>query len=346
MMVQPGEATPRATIPHALPKAARVLGSCAWFGGLIGVLTYSIALPFGHFVFIPFGIVLAFVFGAAGGGFCTPIAFLLLRTRDLTVTEPFVFWATAIITSALAGILPEKYVFDVMGLGAGVLLLMSLIARLIFPRVWEKSGLCRYCGYDIRASIEFGRCPECGSRLDQPPWYARREDLRGLRNLPLRIASVLVRYPSLPLIVVILASPVPKVYLAIRSEVRCRKIPAALEQAAARHEPFDLAACMSFPWEKCYVFGPYTDRAGIERTLGFSWPTAARTGIEMGDAYNLLVFVHDDTFAAHVDILSPWKFAPSVCGRPITPQHAVFLIEEQPWGAQVLHLRDEAASSP
>jgi hypothetical protein len=35
------------------------------------------------------------------------------------------------------------------------------------PPVLEQ-GKCERCGYDLRASYEFGRCPECGTPCTKP----------------------------------------------------------------------------------------------------------------------------------------------------------------------------------
>jgi hypothetical protein len=48
-------------------------------------------------------------------------------------------------------------------LGLGIYLLCRIcwsLARLLFGREQARAGLCRVCGYDLRATP--GRCPECG----------------------------------------------------------------------------------------------------------------------------------------------------------------------------------------
>ena len=42
---------------------------------------------------------------------------------------------------------------------------LLLAFRLTRRRLRKSAGLCRRCGYDVRASRESGRCPECGEAL-------------------------------------------------------------------------------------------------------------------------------------------------------------------------------------
>jgi hypothetical protein len=354
MTSEPTDPIAHSTAPDALPKAMRIVGLCVGYGGLIGALTYGVGLPFANFISIPLGIALAFVFGAIVGVACSPFVAVLLRTRDLTTTKPLVFWTTALVTGCLTAILPDRYPFNIpgqylfhfMGVSACVLLFMALVARLKFPRIWEEPGLCRHCGYDIRASREFGRCPECGNRFDRQPWFARRWDLRSPRAVLLRIASLFVCFPSLPLIVIILGSLLPCACEGILNEVRCRNIVPALEHAATCRESFDLGRCTSFPWEKLFIFGPYTGRDTIERTLGFSWPMADRTRISMSESFSLLVFVHDDSVAAHVEIPRRWRFIVSPFDQPIAHADAVFQLQELSPGYYMLLSRAAQTTQP
>jgi hypothetical protein len=45
------------------------------------------------------------------------------------------------------------------------------LVYLVLPRRLDRQmlGLCENCGYDLRASYAFGRCPECGSPCTPPP---------------------------------------------------------------------------------------------------------------------------------------------------------------------------------
>jgi hypothetical protein len=47
------------------------------------------------------------------------------------------------------------------------------IVYLLLPRRLdtETIGLCEKCGYDLRASYEYGRCPECGTPCVPPPGW-------------------------------------------------------------------------------------------------------------------------------------------------------------------------------
>ena len=48
-----------------------------------------------------------------------------------------------------------------------------VIVYAILPRALDNPnpGLCEKCGYDLRASYQFGRCPECGTPCVAPPGW-------------------------------------------------------------------------------------------------------------------------------------------------------------------------------
>lgn len=74
---------------------------------------------------------------------------------------------------------------------------------------------------------------------------------------------------------------------------RDASIEAALAGAVSRGSgtEVDLAVLASFPWERFYVFPPYSDTARIDSVLGFRWSGARRSSIPMSESVNLLVFV-------------------------------------------------------
>jgi hypothetical protein len=67
----------------------------------------------------------------------------------------------------------------------------------------------------------------------------------------------------------------------------------------SQHPEVDIASLAGFSWERFFVFGPYTPVERIEQQLGFSWPQASQTGIEVGDTFSLLVFEHEQRVVSH-----------------------------------------------
>lgn len=53
----------------------------------------------------------------------------------------------------------------------------------------------------------------------------------------------------------------------------------------------DFAEVAPFPWDRLYIFGPYTPRAYIHSCLGFRWQGVRWTSIGDSDGINLVVFV-------------------------------------------------------
>ena len=51
------------------------------------------------------------------------------------------------------------------------------------------------------------------------------------------------------------------------------------------------------PWDRLYVFPPYTPLQTIESQLGFPWPQNHWTSIEWNDGVNLVVWVRDGKIA-------------------------------------------------
>ncbi len=57
----------------------------------------------------------------------------------------------------------------------------------------------------------------------------------------------------------------------------------------------DFAQIAPFPWDRVYVFGPYTPKKRIEERLGFRWDGSSKSGIDWDDGIQLAVFVHNQS---------------------------------------------------
>jgi hypothetical protein len=53
---------------------------------------------------------------------------------------------------------------------------------------------------------------------------------------------------------------------------------------------FDFAADPGFAWDRMYVFDCYSDRASVEKALGFPWPDFSKTTVASSDGVVLVVF--------------------------------------------------------
>jgi hypothetical protein len=55
----------------------------------------------------------------------------------------------------------------------------------------------------------------------------------------------------------------------------------------------DFATVAPFPWDRVFVFHPYTPHSHIDACLGFPWDGAKWSNIEWDEGINLVVFVHN-----------------------------------------------------
>jgi hypothetical protein len=97
------------------------------------------------------------------------------------------------------------------------------------------------------------------------------------------------------------------------------------------------------PWDRVYIFFPYSSDVRIQRALGFRWSGFWLSGIRFSDGFNLLVFVKDQQVVN-------WLRLPRNCGdfeaTPGGPDHleylrqnAVFTVVEVNYGGPWVVLR-------
>jgi hypothetical protein len=149
------------------------------------------------------------VVGAIVGALCSPLVGWALWHRDFTQARPIVLWSTAALVIATAWIMPRNDAPTTILVAGGFLAVTSLAARRALPKVWESPGLCRFCGYDIRASVEFNRCPECGRGLKYDPWYNREAHTDSLAGKTVWFLAFLVRHPWVPVAVILVVRLAP-----------------------------------------------------------------------------------------------------------------------------------------
>lgn len=98
-------------------------------------------------------------------------------------------------------------------------------------------------------------------------------------------------------------------------------------RAVGASATIDYALVTPVPWDRMYVFGPYSNRQAIEERLGFSWPDADRSAIDVQDGVSLVVFVKGRSVAYWYD--QPWQVdvAGLDNGRWWDRAHSVFRVE-------------------
>src|SRR5436305_1523664 len=71
----------------------------------------------------------------------------------------------------------------------------------------------------------------------------------------------------------------------------------------------DFAQIAPFPWDRVFVFGPYTPKERIDESLGFRWHGLSKSGVDTSDGIQLVVFVWNQSvccwfdYTRHEDLL-------------------------------------------
>lgn len=88
------------------------------------------------------------------------------------------------------------------------------------------------------------------------------------------------------------------------------------------------------PWQRVFVFGPYTTPGRIERCLGGPMPTDLGRGIESRDDVNLLVFAYAASAPQSVALpRSAGDFGPEAVDQVYAREEATFVVRAVPAGS-------------
>lgn len=325
---------------HAVRIGLLCLGSGLW----LGLLAYALQLPFIGDIGPIGGVILSGMFGLGIGTLVAiPVVPLLLR-RDLDAARPIIVGLTALVTVAAALTAKRDDPFRVMAWAGSAFIAGALLAWLLLPRRWHKAGLCHHCGYDLRASIEFGRCPECGRGIGERPGHAAGARGASRRR---RVVGWAMRHSTYILGVVTILLLAPPIARAVRH----LNHQGVFDRAAAGLVPGDVLdfAALPFTWDRMYLFGHYTDPAKLDQALGFPWPQEQRPGLNLvSDSYCFAVFVREERVVAWVLTPPRWNVATEIVARPCTRAEARFLLtkDSEGWYTVLQWAGASAASQP
>ena len=325
--VEPASRAPRSPV-------SRIVGFSVWSGAVVGALALVVARPyfFGTGRALLVASVVAWVCGGLVGVCCSPLVLLLLRNRNLMAARPIVLWPTAFVAAVLADVWRDDRVFELLGVAPVLFVAAAFVAWRTLPCIRSVPGMCRFCGYDLRGSVEFGRCPECGRSFESGSLPTEMLPEFVAQGTLHPVFAFFVRRPSIPFIAVVLTLLVSASVGDRRRDHRRELLERGLEVARRTETRFDLAVCTPFEWDAVYVFADCTSAQTIERTLGFRWRDAARSGITIAQRFNLLVFVRGRSVVEYVQV--PWKswFAASDTACRIPRARAVFTIRSTEQG--------------
>ena len=158
----------------------------AYFGCLPMATSYVVRLEGGSLYLIykvsfPENFIASCIVGGIVGLLCSPFAVIALSGRRRGPALGLVVGLTSLVVVALTlalglGTAIADGMITLMVLSALSFCGVCALAASLVPKVTTDPGKCQGCGYDLRGSLESGRCPECGRSFDPAIVVANRPD--------------------------------------------------------------------------------------------------------------------------------------------------------------------------
>ena len=290
--------------------------------------------------------------GIVIGLICSPIVKLLLHGRDPRHAKPIVLWIAALVAVGTTIVWDDgSFVPTIVVVVA--YLFATLMARGFAPRVWTNAVQCRHCGYDIRGSLAFSRCPECGLGFSADSYSDfMTRDLKHRTGVG-RAGRFLLRRPAIPLLVWIGTLVMFALGATLKHDHRERVIADAIASAIEKRSSLNLSQIADFEWDEVYVFAAYADLTSARRTIPFDLHTG-RPDHKRAPSY-LILFALDDEYVESVATRYTRSytamhertdfdgFAIGLGALPIPRQEAVFHVqvtEGDKWDRVAFSLRE------
>ncbi|RKD25916.1 hypothetical protein BEP19_03020 [Ammoniphilus oxalaticus] len=115
----------------------------------------------------------------------------------------------------------------------------------------------------------------------------------------------------------------------------------AIKEAQSNQDSIEFKEIADFPWDRMFIFPPYTPVETINEELGVSWSKVGSTGIQNRDDINLIVFVKDNKVVRYLEYpRGQGDFADIKKTGGFEPEAAVFqVVKEQIGGQEWIQLR-------
>jgi hypothetical protein len=276
-------------------------------------------------------LIVACMFGGMMGGVCLPLVYFMLFRRDVRHCLPRASWSVLIVIIVVA-ILPyqAELLAVVLLFGAPAVLVVACASLALWtPRLYFGVDICRLCGYDLRASLELGRCPECGWQFQTRPWKDDSSD-RQQAGVASGLAIWLFQNPLVLACIYVVFALVGRLYQQAQCAALQRQVAHAVHAAAESDGILELDRIASFDWETVHVISGYSQRDDVARQLGFDWPEVGQTGIAMSDGIQLLVFVKHRRVVRYCELPVWGKNGVEVAApSPFTPETRVRVLRRQ-----------------